>query len=129
MHQTKNGNKWYFGMKAHICVDTESDLVHSFATAAANVADIVETAALLLGDEDTVFADAGYTCVAEREEMNTVAVDWQIAAKRSTVKKVDEKRPLRAILDEFEHAKASIQAKVEHPFHVVKNLFRYRMTR
>ena len=129
MHQTKKGNEWYFGMKAHIGVDAESGLVHSLTTTPANVADIVETAALLHGDEDTVFADAGYTGVAKREEMNTVAVDWQIAAKRSTVKKVNEKRPLHAILDELEHAKASIRAKVEHPFHVVKNLFRHRKTR
>jgi IS5 family transposase len=128
MHQTKKGNEWYFGMKAHIGVDAESGLVHSLTTTAANVADIVETAALLHGDEDTVFADAGYTGVAKREEMNTVAVDWQISAKRSTVKKVNGKRPLRAILDELEHAKASIRAKVEHPFHVVKNLFRHRKT-
>jgi IS5 family transposase len=119
----------HFGMKAHIGVDAESGLVHSLTTTAANIADIVETAALLHGDEDTVFADAGYTGVAKREEMNTVAVDSQIAAKRSTVKKVNEKRPLRGILDELEHAKASIRAKVEHPFHVVKNLFRHRKTR
>ena len=52
-----------------------------------------------------MFADAGYTGVAKREEMNAVAVDWQIAAKRSTIKKVNEKRPLGAILDELEHAK------------------------
>jgi IS5 family transposase len=129
MHQTKKGNEWYFGMKAHIGVDAESGLVHSLTTTAANVADIIETAALLHGDEDTVFADAGYTGVAKREEMNTVAVDWQIAAKRSILKKVNEKRPLRALLDELEHAKASIRAKVEHPFHVVKNLFRHRKTR
>ena len=128
MHQTKKGNEWYFGMKAHIGVDAESGLVHSLTTTAANVADIVETAALLHGDEDTVFADAGYTGVAKREEMSTVAVNWQIAAKRSTVRKVTEKRPLRAILTELEHAKASIRAKVEHPFHVVKNLFRHRKT-
>ena len=129
MHQTKTGNEWYFGMKAHIGVDAESGLVHSLTTTTANVADIVETAALLHGDEDTVFADAGYTGVAKREEMSTVAVHWQIAAKRSTVKKVNEKRPLRAILDELEHAKASVCAKVEPPFHVVKNLFRHRKTR
>ena len=116
-------------MKAHIGVDAESGLVYSLTATAANVADIVETAALLYGDEASMFADAGYTGVAKREEMNTVVVDWQIAAKRSTASRVNEKRPLRAILDELEHAKASIRAKVEHPFHVVKNLFRHRKTR
>jgi IS5 family transposase len=59
MHQTKKGNEWYFDMKAHFGVDAEIGLVHSFATTAANVAGIVETATLLHGDEDTVFADAG----------------------------------------------------------------------
>ena len=103
-------------------------LLHSLTTTAANVADIAETAALLHSDEYTVFADAGYTGVAKREEMNTVAVDWQIATKRSTIKKVNEKRPLRAILDELEHAKASIRAKGGHPFHVVKNRFGHPKT-
>ena len=56
-------------------------------------------------------------------------MDWQIAARRSTVKKIDARRPLRTVLDALEHAKASIRAKVEHPFHVVKNLFRHRKTR
>jgi hypothetical protein len=51
--------------------------------------------------------------------------DWQIGAKRSIVKKVNEKRP-RAILNELEHAKASIRAKAEPSFHVVKNLLRHR---
>lgn len=100
-------------MKVHIGVDAESGLVHSLTTTAANVADIVETAALLHDDENTVSADAVYIGVAER----------------STVKKVNEKRPLRAILDELAHAKASIRVKVEHPFHAVKNLFRHRETR
>jgi IS5 family transposase len=129
MHQTKKGNQWYFGMKAHIGVDAESGLVHSLTTTPANVADVVETAALLHGDEETVFADAGYTDVAKREEMSDVKVNWQIAAKCGTIKKVNEKRPLRAILDELVHAKANIRAKVEHPFHVTKSLFRHRKTR
>jgi IS5 family transposase len=129
MQQTKTGDEWYFGMKAHIGVDAESGLVHSLTTTSANVADIVETAELLHGDEDTVFADAGYTNLAKREEMKTVAVDWQIAAKRSTVRKVNEIRPLRAILDELGQAKASVWAKVEHPFHLLNNLFRHRKTR
>jgi IS5 family transposase len=129
MHQTKKGNQWYFGMKAHIGADAESGLVHTVTTTTANVADITETAALLHGEETTVFADAGYTGAEKREELQGVSVDWHIAARRSTVKKIDPKRPLRAVLDALEHAKASIRAKVEHPFHVVKNLFLHRKTR
>ena len=76
-----------------------------------------------------MFADAAYTGAEKRQELQGVSVDWQIAARRSTVKKIDAKRPLRAVLDALEQAKASIRAKVEHPFHVVKNLFRHRKAR
>ena len=129
MHQTRKGSQWYFGMKAHIGADAESGLVHTVTTTAANMADITETAALLHGEEQTVFADAGYTGAEKREELQGLAVNWQIAARRSTIKKIDPKRPLRAVLDALEHAKASIRAKVEHPFHVVKNLFHHRKAR
>ena len=78
-------------MEANLGVDAGSGLVHSLTTTAANVVDIVGTAALLHGDDDNVFADAGYTGVAKRGEMNPVALDWQIAAKRSTVRKVNKK--------------------------------------
>ncbi len=61
MHQTKKGNQWYFGMKAHIGVDEFSGLVHHVQCTAANVADITVTHALLHGKEDSVFGDSGYT--------------------------------------------------------------------
>ena len=59
MHQTKKGNQWYFGMKAHIGVDRDSKLVHTVVVTAANVADLTKTAALLHGEETQVHADAG----------------------------------------------------------------------
>ncbi len=61
MHQTKKGNQWYFGMKAHIGVDEFSGLVHHVQCTAANVADVTVTHALLHGKEDSVFGDSGYT--------------------------------------------------------------------
>src|SRR3546814_18384133 len=54
MHQTKKGNQWYFGMKAHIGVDTDSGLVHTVTTTPANVADVTQTGALLHGDEEEI---------------------------------------------------------------------------
>jgi IS5 family transposase len=129
MHQTKKGNEWYFGMKAHVGADAESGLVHSITTTSANVADVTETAALLHGEERVVFADAGYTGADKREELKDSDITWHIAARRSTIKKMDATRPLRAVLEALERAKASIRAKVEHPFHVVKNLFHHRKTR
>ncbi len=67
MHQTKKGNQYYFGAKAHIGVDDESGLVHSVVVTAANVADITPVDKLLHGAENVVCADAGYTGVEKRE--------------------------------------------------------------
>jgi IS5 family transposase len=61
MHQTRKGNQWYFGMKAHVGADRDSKLVHTVVVTAANVADITQAAALLQGQETQVHADAGYT--------------------------------------------------------------------
>src|SRR5271154_6615247 len=61
MRQTKKGNQWHFGMKAHIGVDVASGVVHSLTGTAANEADITQMAAVLHGQEEAVFADAGYT--------------------------------------------------------------------
>ena len=66
MHQTKKGNQWHFGMKAHIGVDAESGLVHSVVGTAANVNDVTQAHALVHGQETDVFADAGYQGVDKR---------------------------------------------------------------
>jgi IS5 family transposase len=128
MHQTKKGNEWYFGMKAHIGTDADSGLVHSLTGTAANVADIVESKNLLHGDESDAFADAGYTGVAKREEFQGSDVIWHVAEKRGKVKKMPE-GPRKDLITKREHVKAQIRSKVEHPFHVVKNLFRHRKVR
>ena len=60
MHQTKKGNQWHFGMKAHIGVDSETGIVHSLSTTAANVHDVTEAHGLLHGGETQVWCDAGY---------------------------------------------------------------------
>jgi transposase, IS5 family len=130
MHQTKKGNAWHFGMKAHIGVDAHSGLVHSVTCTAANVADITQTHALLHGQERHVFADAGYQAVEKRPEMETKAesVKWYVAGKRGKIKAMPE-GPLKKAMQAFEKAKAQVRALVEHPFHIIKNLFRHRKTR
>lgn len=128
MHQTKKGNEWYFGMKAHIGTDADSGLVHSLTGTAANVADITETERLLHGEESDVFADAGYTGVAKRDEFKDSNVTWHVAEKRGKLKKMPE-GPRKDLVTRFEKTKAQIRAKVEHPFHVIKNLFRHRKVR
>jgi IS5 family transposase len=128
MHQTKKGNQWYFGMKAHIGVDAESGVVHTTTGTAANVADITEMAKLLHGDERAIFADAGYTGAAQREELKDRSVEWQIAVKRGIIKNLPE-GCLKEWAMAIEREKSSIRARVEHVFHVVKNLFHYRKAR
>ena len=77
MHQTRKGNQWYFGMKAHIGADRDSKLVHTVVVTAANVADITQTAQLLHGQERQVHADAGYTGVDKRAEIAALAeISW-----------------------------------------------------
>ena len=90
MHQTKKGNQWYFGMKAHIGVDVASGLVHTVKGTAANEADITQTAALLHGEEEDVFGDAGYTGADKRPELEDRDVSWNIAIKRSIIKALPE---------------------------------------
>jgi IS5 family transposase len=130
MHQAKKGNQWYFGMKAHIGADRDSKLVHTVVVTAANVADITKTSELLHGAEKQVHADAGYTGVEKRPEIVALdrKIDWQIAGKRGTIKAMAEGAEKEAI-KAIEKAKASVRAFVEHPFHIVKNLFRHRKVR
>ena len=132
MHQTKKGNEWYFGMKAHIGTDRDSGMVHTVISTAANVSDISQTAGLLHGSETQVHADAGYVGVEKREEIQaedpTGRIDWQIAKRRAPIKKMEEGAEKDRILA-VEKAKASVRAFVEHPFHLLKNIFRHRKTR
>ena len=130
MHQTKKGNQWYFGMKAHLGVDAHSGLVHTVTGTAANVADIAQTHALLHGEEKEVYADAGYLGVEKREEIaiRSPRATWYVAAKRGQVKALAEGL-VKELTVQFERRKAQVRARVEHPFHILKNLFRHRKTR
>src|SRR3981081_1582312 len=124
MHQTKKGNQRHFGMKAHIGVDVASGVVHTVTGTAANEADINQTAALLHGREEAVFADAGYTGANKRPELEDVDVAWNIAIKRIIIKALP--KALRDWAEAVERALSQVRAWVEHPFHIVKNLFRIR---
>ena len=125
MHQTKKGNQWHFGMKAHAGVDADSGLVHSVATTAANAHDVTQAHALLHGEETDVFADSGYRGVEKREEIQAQHpdVNWHIAMMPGKRKMLDKETPMGAVLEKLEQAKASIRAKVEHPFRVIKRQF------
>lgn len=128
MHQSKKGNQWHFGMKAHIGVDAHTGLVHTVIGTAGNVSDISQAQALLHGEETMAFADAGYQGIEKRPESQGSEVEWQVAMKPSKRKQLAGTE-LGRLVERVEYAKARIRAKVEHPFHVVKNLFRHRKTR
>jgi len=123
MHQTKKGNQWHFGMKAHIGVDADSGLVHTVVGTAANVNDVTQAHALVHGEEVDVFADAGYQGVDKRDETQDIAVHWHVAMRPGKRKVLDKSTPMGAIQDRLEQVKASIRAKVEHPFRVIKRQF------
>jgi transposase, IS5 family len=127
MHQSKKGNQWHFGMKAHIGVDVASGVVHTVKGTAANEADINQMAAVLHGAEEDVFADAGYTGADKRPEHEDRDVCWNIAIKRSIIKALP--KGLRDLAEPVERALAQVRAWVEHPFHIVKNLFRHKKLR
>jgi transposase, IS5 family len=128
MHQAKKGNQWHFGMKAHIGADAESGLVHTVRGTAANVNDVVEANALLHGEETDVFADAGYQGASKRDDAKP-DVRWSVAMRPGIRKTLDKSHALGKLLDDLEQLKASIRAKVEHPFRVIKRQFGHTKVR
>lgn len=125
MHQTRKGNQWHFGMKMHIGTDDTFGLVHSIETTPANIHDINVAGRLLHGKEKDVWGDAGYLGIENREEHKNRKVEWHIAmrpGKRATF-------PKRSLENMIERMKASVRAKVEHPFLIIKRIFGYSKVR
>ena len=127
MHQTKKGKQWYFGMKAHIGVDAHSGLVHSVVGTAANVNDVTQAGALLHGHEEVAFGDAGYQGVHKRDE--TQGPTWHVAMRPGLRRKLNPFIEPQFIAEQAEKLKASVRAKVEHPFRVLKRQFGYTKVR
>lgn len=124
MKQSKKGNQWYFGMKAHIGVDAESGLVHTVRGTAGSVNDVIEANALLHGEEAEAWGDAGYQGAGKRPDAKP-GVRWNIAMRPGKRKQLDKTQLIDRLTDELERIKASIRAKVEHPFRVIKRQFGY----
>lgn len=128
MHQTKKGHQWHFGMKAHIGVDEESGLVHHVECTAANVADVSQVHKLLHGREEVVYGDSGYTGADKREALRNTTAGFRIAEKPSKLRALKHVRERRHA-ERWERFKASVRAKVEHPFRVIKRQFGYAKVR
>ena len=130
--QTKKGNTWYFGYKAHIGVDKTSGLVHHVEATAANVHDVTVVPNLLYGEEESVHGDSGYLGADKRDDAIThngqgKKIRYKIkrraaGSKNNTARSVGQ-------IKRREREKSSVRAKVEHVFWVVKGLFGFRKTR
>ncbi len=127
MHQTKKGNQWYFGMKAHIGTDAGTGYVHTVTATAANTHDLDEAHRLVRDDDEVAYADAGYQGAAKRPEIaedeHRSRIEWRVAARKSKLKAMAE--PDRA----EQSRQAGVRAKVEHPFLIVKRDFGFTKTR
>ncbi len=123
MHQTRKGNQWYFGLKAHIGVDAKQGTVHSVVTTAANVADSRVLPELLHGEERKVWGDGGYQGQTE------IIKEAAPKAQDMTCKRTRYKNRVDQLQRAKNRSKSSIRAKVEHPFRILKRIFGFDKVR
>lgn len=123
MHQTRKGKQWYFGMKAHIGVDSKTTMIHSVVATAANVHDSRVLEDLLHGEETRVWGDSAYA--GQQQVLHEQAPN----AKDFTNKKGFRNRPLSEVDAGKNRTKSKVRAKVEHPFLVLKRIFGFNKVR
>ena len=144
MKQTRKGNEWYFGMKAHIGADAGTGMVHSVSITAANVHDINEAYKLVRADDDFVNGDAGYMGIEKRKEIiedeHLSVVKWRINLRKGRERKLEKALYQDAMNhleyvgqprwgEQIEYLKSKVRSKVEHNFYIIKHIFGYRKTR
>ncbi len=117
MHQTKKGQQWYFGMKAHLGVDSRTKLIHAVTATAANVHDSQVLPALLHGRERRVWGDSAYT--GQGDTIRACAPH----ARDFTQRKATAHHPLSRLERAKNREKSRVRAKVEHPIGVLKRVF------
>ncbi len=122
MKSTKKGNKWYFGMKAHIGTDTRG-LVHSVAVTPANAHDATLMDECLHGQEQVIYGDKAYVSGRRKAEAEAQGVEWRV------LRKATRKRKLNCADQSFNKKSNRTRARVEHTFGVIKHLWGYRRTR
>jgi len=123
MHQTRKGNQWFFGLKAHIGVDAKEGIVHSVATTAASVADGHMLPVLLHGEERKVWGDGGYQ--GQTEAIRETAP----RAQDMTCRRTRFKHSVDELQRKKNRNKSRVRAKVEHPFRILKRTFGFEKVR
>jgi IS5 family transposase len=123
MHQTRKGKQWYFGLKAHMGVDSKQGHVHSVCTSAASVADKHMLADLLHGEEHKVWGDGAYQ--GQGEAIRQAAPQ----AQDMTSRRVRYKNFVDELQKAKNRVKARVRAKVEHPFRILKRIFGFEKVR
>jgi IS5 family transposase len=123
MHQTRKGKQWYFGLKAHVGVDSKRGHVHSVCTSAASVADKHMLPDLLHGDERKVWGDGAYQ--GQGEAIRQAAPQ----AQDMTSRRVQYKNFVDELQKAKNRVKARVRAKVEHPFRILKRIFGFEKVR
>ena len=123
MHQTRKGNQWYFGLKAHIGMDSKENVVHSVCTTAASVADCHMLPDLLHGEERKVWGDAGYQ--GQTEAIKEAAPH----AQDMTSRRVAYKNRVDELQKKKNTTKARVRSMVEHPFRILKRVFGFDKVR
>jgi IS5 family transposase len=123
MKQTKKGNQWYFGMKAHVGTDTGKGLVHSIIVTTAAVHDSKVMDELLQGEEKAVYGDKAYAGEDRKKDYESRGIEWCVKRKAARGTRLTEED------NEYNHRQGKVRAKGEHAFGVVKNLWRYRKVR
>lgn len=123
MKQTKKGNRWYFGMKAHVGTDTGRGLAHSVVVTDAAVHDLRVMDELLHGEEVAVYGDKAYASEGKKKEYESNGIGWCINRKANRGHRLTPEDV------EYNHRQSQIRAKGEHAFLVVKHLWHYQKVR
>ena len=123
MRQTKKGNQWYFGMKAHVGTDTGRGLAHSVVVTDASVHDSQVMDKLIHGEEQAVYGDKAYASEEKKKEYESNGIGWFVS------RKANRGQQLTPEDKEYNHRQSQIRAKGEHAFLVVKHLWNYQKVR
>jgi len=123
MHQTRKGNQWYFGMKAHVGTDTGKGLAHSVVVTDASVHDSKVMDKLLHGEEQAVYGDKAYSSEVKKQEYEARGVRWRVNRKGCRNHQLTQEDV------EYNHRQSQIRARGEHAFLVVKHLWGYHKVR